>query len=316
MATGYAIALPRLISDAAAALEKAATAAECLEAKQGAANTYGRAKQVLKERMAKFGDAYDEVVAACRRVMADALIIEAEAQRRLADEYDKAQERGELRPVGKPKGTANSSTGEELAGADDVGLTHKLVHEARKVRDAERAEPGIIRKVVEQKLQAGAEPTRADVKRAVNEMTKKAKAGKAAKAGEPATLSLTARQKLDEAIRQHREKLEAEFEQRVQDECRRRIEETILPHYAKTHAEHERVIKAREGFMSRSTHRKILFCLHPDRVQDEADKKRHEEAFRLFNGLELLLLDETQMPTPTFNMQKAYAEAMASDPRA
>jgi hypothetical protein len=40
------------------------------------------------------------VMAACRRTMADALIIEGRAQCRLADEYDAAQERGEVNKAG------------------------------------------------------------------------------------------------------------------------------------------------------------------------------------------------------------------------
>lgn len=59
---------------------------------------------------------------------------EAQAKRRLADEYDAAQERGEIKKTGNP----NSSGTEELPGAADIGLTHKDIHEARIIRDAER----------------------------------------------------------------------------------------------------------------------------------------------------------------------------------
>jgi hypothetical protein len=44
----------------------------------------------------------------------------------LADEYDAALERGEIKRTGNP----NSSGLEELPGAADVGLTHKEIHEA------------------------------------------------------------------------------------------------------------------------------------------------------------------------------------------
>lgn len=53
---------------------------------------------------------------------------------RLADEYDAAQERGEIKKTGNP----NSSGTEELPGAADIGLTHKDIHEARIIRAAER----------------------------------------------------------------------------------------------------------------------------------------------------------------------------------
>jgi hypothetical protein len=56
------------------------------------------------------------------------------AKTRLADEYDAAQERGELKKAGNP----NSSRTEELPGPADIGLTAKQVHEARLIRDAER----------------------------------------------------------------------------------------------------------------------------------------------------------------------------------
>ena len=49
----------------------------------------------------------------------------------------------------------------------EVGLTRKIVHEARKVRDAERENPGIIRKTLREHLSKGEAPTRADIKRAI-----------------------------------------------------------------------------------------------------------------------------------------------------
>jgi len=79
------------------------------------------------------------------RAQADALDIEAQAKRRLADEYDAAQARGEIRGAGKPK----SSRSEELSGAADVGLTHKEIHEARQIRDAEARDPGVVRRTVD-----------------------------------------------------------------------------------------------------------------------------------------------------------------------
>jgi hypothetical protein len=53
----------------------------------------------------------------------------------LADEYDAAQERGEVAGQGKP------SKAEGLTTTADIGLTHKDIHEARLIRDAEAAEP-------------------------------------------------------------------------------------------------------------------------------------------------------------------------------
>src|SRR5690606_9633839 len=49
----------------------------------------------------------------------------------------------------------------------DIGLTRKAIHEARQIRDAEEAQPGIVRKTLDAALDAGEEPTKAAVRRAV-----------------------------------------------------------------------------------------------------------------------------------------------------
>lgn len=78
------------------------------------------------------------------RAQGDALDIEAQAKRRLADEYDAAQQRGEVRTAGQPE--KNSSKPEEFLSMADVGLTHKEIHEARQIRDAEASDPGVVRR--------------------------------------------------------------------------------------------------------------------------------------------------------------------------
>jgi hypothetical protein len=125
-----------------------------------------------------------------------------------------------------------------------------------------------------------------------------------------AELSLTAQQKLDIAIRQRTQELEAGHEQRVRDEVRRRLEETILPRYKERLADAERVLRARKGVVDRATYRKIRACLHPDRVQDPELKARYEEAFNLFNKLESVLLDEQELPTPTLTIPATLNELM------
>jgi hypothetical protein len=63
-------------------------------------------------------------------------------KQRLADEYGAAQERGEINSAGNP----NSSKTEELPGVSGIdGLTHKDIHEARLIRDAEAASSPIQR---------------------------------------------------------------------------------------------------------------------------------------------------------------------------
>ncbi len=162
-----ASSLPQLVDHAAAALTNARTAAEVLEAKDLAAFAYDSAKRAA--RLAKAKGAHDELIAAANRAQADALAIESQAKRRLADEYDRAQERGEVQTDGRPK-TVPDENGFLPATAADVGLSRKDIHEARIVRDAEEAEPGIVRRTLDEKLARGEEPTRAAVRRATTKV--------------------------------------------------------------------------------------------------------------------------------------------------
>ena len=95
-----ALALTALIDRASAALAGARSAAEILEARDMASVAYDAAKKAARLGNAK--RAHDELISAAYRAQADALEIEAQAKRRLADEYDAAQERGEV-ATGRPK---------------------------------------------------------------------------------------------------------------------------------------------------------------------------------------------------------------------
>jgi hypothetical protein len=103
------------------------------------------------------------LIAAAHRAQADALEIEAAAKRRLADEYDAAQARGEV-AAGRPKSLEDGKSFQ--ARASDLGLRHDQIHDARLIRDAEAADPGIVRRTLDEKLQRGEEPTRSAVRRA------------------------------------------------------------------------------------------------------------------------------------------------------
>jgi hypothetical protein len=59
------------------------------------------------------------------------------AEARLADECDAAQERGEVAGKGQPSNVPDGNI--KPATVEDFGLSRKQVHEARQVRDAERA---------------------------------------------------------------------------------------------------------------------------------------------------------------------------------
>lgn len=155
--------LPALIRKAADQLASATTAAEILDARDAASVVYDAAKKAA--RMARAKDAHDTLIAAAHRAQADALEIEAMAKRRLADEYDAAQERGEI-ATGR-EGSAGRSNGERPATAEEIGISRKEVHEARQFRDAEVNEPGIARRALDARLAQGLEPNKAALREAV-----------------------------------------------------------------------------------------------------------------------------------------------------
>jgi hypothetical protein len=157
--------LPQLVDHAAAALSNARTAAEVLEARELASFAYDMSKRTARLQRAKA--AHDDLIAATHRAQADAVEIEAQAKRRLAAEYDAAQERGEVQAEGRPK-TVPDGNGfiPAAATAADLGISRKDIHEARVIRDAEEADPGIVRRTLDEKLSRGEEPTRSAVRRA------------------------------------------------------------------------------------------------------------------------------------------------------
>jgi hypothetical protein len=79
------------------------------------------------------------------RSQADALVIEAAAKRRLADEYDAAQERGEVARNGDNLPSVSKLNAKKPTAAE-IGLSRKQIHEARDFRDAEEADPGVVRR--------------------------------------------------------------------------------------------------------------------------------------------------------------------------
>jgi hypothetical protein len=148
-----------LVDRAARALAGARSYAEVLEAKSLAASAADAASRAA--RLAKSIDAHSHVVGAAHRMKADALAIEHRAQQRIADEYDAAQERGEVRGQG-------NIPSENVSTIADVGLTSKQIFEARQIRDAELRDPGIVERTLNDAIARGDEPTRAEVKRAIS----------------------------------------------------------------------------------------------------------------------------------------------------
>ena len=157
--------LPTMVARAAAALANARGAAEVLEARDLATFAYDVAKRTA--RLAKAKQAHDELIAAAHRVQARALQIESQAKMRLADEYDAAQERGEVgQATGRPKVVPDENDFLPPTAAD-IGLSRKDIHEARLVRDAEKVEPGIVQRTLDEQLDRGDEPTRAALRKMV-----------------------------------------------------------------------------------------------------------------------------------------------------
>jgi hypothetical protein len=60
---------------------------------------------------------------------------------------------------------------------------------------------------------------------------------------------------------------------------------------------HATLVLHRDGIFTRAEYKKIAACLHPDRVQDDREKKRYTEAFGLFSRCEKLLKKEPR-PLP------------------
>ena len=152
--------LPVLIRSAADALLHATDSAELLETISLAGVAYDAAK--VASKLARAKDAHDAVLADVYRAQGQALQIEARAKMRLADEYDAAQQRGEV----KTQSDNQLFADEKKLSADDIGLSPHQIHEARRLRDAENENPGIVEKTIENSINDGKEPTRAAVKAA------------------------------------------------------------------------------------------------------------------------------------------------------
>lgn len=158
--------LPVMIDRAARSLAAARTAAEVLEIRDMAAEVYDQAKRAARLQRAK--NAHDDIVARLHRTQADALEIEAAAKRRLADEYDAAVGAGEVAGHGGARNFKVPDGNLEPTAAD-LGLSRKSILEARQIRDAEAAHPGIVRRTLDVALSEGREPSKSVLRRALAE---------------------------------------------------------------------------------------------------------------------------------------------------
>lgn len=127
-----------------------------------AAGAYDQAKAAANYAQ-RFGAA-ERLVGKARRLQGEALLIEAQAKVRLADEYDAAQAAGEVRKPGQRGKAVADDDRISPATVAELGLSKQEIHAARKLRDAEREAPGIVERAIAARLEAGLEPSRASLK--------------------------------------------------------------------------------------------------------------------------------------------------------
>lgn len=149
--------LPVLIDKATSALDNARSSAEVLEARDMARAAYDAAKSA--GRMFKVKQAHGNLMADVHRAQAHALAIRVRAEMRLAEEYDAAQDRGEVARGSVRTDIVVSSNDVRPVTAADLGIRRDEIHEARKMRNAERESPGLIQRAIDGMLERGEEPT-------------------------------------------------------------------------------------------------------------------------------------------------------------
>ncbi len=84
-------------------------------------------------RLIMAGGAHDTFIATAHQMLGDVLEIESLARIRLADEYDAAQERGELAKHGQKRADV---VGGNIS--SDLGMRRDEIHDARRLRSADR----------------------------------------------------------------------------------------------------------------------------------------------------------------------------------
>ena len=77
--------------------------------------------------------------------------LEAGAKRRLADEYDAAQDRGEV-ASGRDGPGSGVVDGNAKPTTADLGLRRDQIHEARQMRDAEIENPGVTQRTLDKMI--------------------------------------------------------------------------------------------------------------------------------------------------------------------
>jgi ParB-like nuclease domain len=133
-----------------------------------------------------------------------------------------------------------------------------------------------------------------------------------ARVAELEMLSPTAQKKLECAMRAHQKKIDAEFEERVQEDWRKRMTD-FLPHYAEKIRDADAIRDAYRGVFSRAEFRLIQACLHPDRSMSD---EKLAEAFRTFTQRDSVLVTEDRVLVRSKPLPKTVEEFMEMGRRA
>jgi len=110
---------------------------------------------------------------------------------------------------------------------------------------------------------------------------------------QPEDLPKSWRDKFDIALRKQVREMQAQFNDAVSAKAKELVETYMLPAWRKkiNYAEEmQRNWRTDTYALTRDEYKKILVCLHPDRVQDEALKLRYSQAFDIFKQKEKSLV--------------------------
>lgn len=134
---------------------------DALAAKMLASGSYDQAKALAQfaRRVKALG-----WLEKCRRMQGAALHIETLAKIQLAREWDAAQAAGAAAKQGRPK--KNVPDGNVFTSAE-AGISRKEILEGRRLAAAEARQPGIVERAIRARLEAGLEPSRANLRVAI-----------------------------------------------------------------------------------------------------------------------------------------------------
>jgi hypothetical protein len=103
-----------------------------------------------------------ESLEACHRIQADALSIEIKTKMLIAEEIEKLKAAGKML-----KGRPKSIPDENAFTLEEIGLTSKELHDAKKWLDADRKTPGIAERAIAARLAQGLEPSRSNLRASI-----------------------------------------------------------------------------------------------------------------------------------------------------